>query len=185
MCKNGIRQLITVDNFVPVTNGRLAYSSTNGKEMWVVILEKAWAKIHKSYERIEGGDTQLTVRDLTGAPGESFDMKDKDIKIDELWAQVKDADKRDYIICCSTDSMDEEQAKAFKATGLIAGHAYSMIAVAEFDDVKICQIRNPWGSFEWNGDWGDNSHLWTDEIKEKVGFTNADDGAFWMSWDDV
>ena len=39
---------------------------------------------------------------------------------------------------------------------------------------------------EWNGDWSDNSFLWTPEIKSELGIDelNPDDGAFWMSFDD-
>ena len=77
--------------------------------MWVIIAEKAFAKIHGSYERIEGGDTQITLRDLTGAPGETLDLKDKDLTKDMIWQKLKDADKKDYIICCSIDARDEEE----------------------------------------------------------------------------
>ena len=41
--------------------------------MWVVILEKAWAKIHGSYAAMDGGHAHFTMRDLTGAP--SYDVK--------------------------------------------------------------------------------------------------------------
>lgn len=93
MCKNGLRQLVVVDNYVPTKNGTLAFSRTNGKEMWVIMLEKAWAKIHGSYERIEGGDTQTTVRDLTGAPGETYDLKDKDQTPDGIWEKLQESDE--------------------------------------------------------------------------------------------
>jgi hypothetical protein len=50
---------------------------------------------------------------------------------------------------------------------------------------KIVNIRNPWGSFEWTGDWSDNSHLWTSQIKQEVGFDGMkEDGIFWMSFQD-
>lgn len=53
------------------------------------------------------------------------------------------------------------------------------------EPVTLVQIRNTWASFEWNGAWSDNSSLWTDEIKKKVGFTeSADDGLFWMDLED-
>lgn len=109
MCKNGMRQLVVVDNYIPTRDGSLAFSRTHGREMWVIIAEKAFAKIHGSYERIEGGDTQITLRDLTGAPGETLDLKDKDLTKDMVWQKLKDADKKDYIICCSIDARDEEE----------------------------------------------------------------------------
>jgi hypothetical protein len=35
------------------------------------------------------------------------------------------------------------------------------------------------GKKEWNGDWSDNSPLWTRRMKAKLNYANADDGAFW------
>jgi calpain-15 len=72
---------------------------------------------------------------------------------------------------------------------LVGGHSYGLIAVHVVKDkkgsnVNIIQLRNPWGSFEWNGDWGDKSDCWTDEAKAEVNFRDADDGTFWMSFDD-
>jgi hypothetical protein len=46
------------------------------------------------------------------------------------------------------------------------------------------QVRNPWGNFEWTGDWGDSSALWTPALKREMqskGFSlvKANDGIFW------
>lgn len=60
-----------------------------------------------------------------------------------------------------------------------------MIGAYEIDGLRLCKIRNPWGNFEWKGDWSDNSDLWTDEMKSRVSYTNADDGSFFMSWEDT
>lgn len=35
------------------------------------------------------------------------------------------------------------------------------------------------GSFEWNGDWGDASPLWTPEAKRAFGYEAGEDGEFW------
>lgn len=50
-------------------------------------------------------------------------------------------------------------------------------------DTKIVKVRNPWGSFEWKGDWGDDSDCWTEEAKKQVDLTKADDGSFWMEFE--
>ena len=47
------------------------------------------------------------------------------------------------------------------------------------------QLRNPWGTFEWTGDWADDSPCWTPEIQAAVGFTAEDDGTFWMCFEDM
>ena len=47
-------------------------------------------------------------------------------------------------------------------------------------------MRNPWGNFEWQGDWGDKSDCWTPELKLQLDLKeDADDGLFWMSFDDM
>lgn len=75
--------------------------------------------------------------------------------------------------------------------GLITEHSYGLIAAKRLKDkngkeIQLVQLRNPWGNFEWNGDWGDTSDLWTDELKRECNFSaNADDGLFWMSFEDM
>merc|ERR1719416_341629 len=53
--------------------------------------------------------------------------------------------------------------------GLHTGHAYSILQVVKVnsgpmglggDTFRLVKIRNPWGSGEWQGDWGDKSDLW-------------------------
>ena len=54
----GIWNLIYLDEFIPFNNvkNRFAFSRPSNNEIWVVLLEKAWAKIYKSYSFIEKGD---------------------------------------------------------------------------------------------------------------------------------
>ena len=49
-------------------------SKAHGNELWVILIEKAYAKLHGSYERIGRGMVHEALRDLTGAP--SFNMDD-------------------------------------------------------------------------------------------------------------
>jgi calpain-15 len=61
----------------------LAFSKTNGKELWVIALEKAYAKAYGSYWDIVGGDPVHALRDLTGAPYTRIeDFSD----MDESWS---------------------------------------------------------------------------------------------------
>lgn len=46
-------------------------------------------------------------------------------------------------------------------------------------------FRNPWGGFEWDGDWSDASPLWTEEMIKAFNATlDESDGGFWMSFED-
>ena len=68
--------------------------------------------------------------------------------------------------------------------GLVAGHAYSVVKVVQLSNkkkTKLVQVRNPWGSTEWKGAWGDKSRKWTAKLKEEAGFDKKNDGVFFMS----
>ena len=67
---NGIERIIIVDNYLPVYRGtsEIAFSKCLSGEMWVPILEKAWAKANGSYDWTIGGFTKEALRCLTGAP---------------------------------------------------------------------------------------------------------------------
>ena len=43
-------------------------SKAHGNELLVILIEKAYAKLHGSYERISGGLSHEALRDLTGPP---------------------------------------------------------------------------------------------------------------------
>lgn len=52
----GIIKEVVVDDYIPVTpqNTPLFAKPAGGKEIWVMILEKCWAKLHGSYGAIVG-----------------------------------------------------------------------------------------------------------------------------------
>lgn len=57
-------------------------NKTLGNELWVILLEKAWAKIYGSYDNIEGGLTRECLHDLTGAPTKTLWCSDQG---EEVW----------------------------------------------------------------------------------------------------
>lgn len=69
--------------------------------------------------------------------------------------------------------------------GIVQGHAYSVLALAEADGTKLIQLRNPHGRGEWQGDWSDDSDLWTNRMINLVNYQEeGDDGIFWMDFED-
>lgn len=50
--------------------------------------------------------------------------------------------------------------------------------------MKLIKLRNPFGNYEWEGDWSDESDCWTEEAKRICNLVVADDGIFWMSLPD-
>ena len=60
--------------------------------MWVSILEKDYAKLHRSYEALEGGLVQDALVYLTGGAGEEIYMRSVQVHFDlasgRLWSQL-------------------------------------------------------------------------------------------------
>lgn len=54
-----------------------------------MLIEKAYAKAYGSYQRIEGGNPAIALRDLTGAPYENKDS----LTCDEFWDYITSNDK--------------------------------------------------------------------------------------------
>jgi calpain-15 len=71
---------VTVDDFFPCfPNGSPMFSRSNGNELWVLLLEKAYAKIHGGYKTLSGGLPHEAMMDLTGCPTTSFSFKDEKV----------------------------------------------------------------------------------------------------------
>lgn len=103
---------------------------------------------------------------------------------ENMWEMILNGEKRNYIMITSTYGEGESES----GQGIVAGHAYSLLSAHEVEyngeTVKLVKLRNPWGWVEWNGDWSDDWEGWTDELKEELNFTSADDGLFFINFED-
>ena len=160
-------------------------------------MEKAYAKIHGGYKNLTAGSPYHALMDLAGCPTMSLNFKDAKVKemADEgkLWDMIKHFDEEGYIMTGGTPGEDLFNESENRPTskdengkgGLIPGHAYSIIAAKEANGHKLLMMRNPWGDYEWDGDWSDNSPLWTQDIIDIIKPTfDGDDGTFWMCYKD-
>lgn len=56
LCKNGQCVTVTVDDYFPCyPGGGPIYSKSHGNELWVLLIEKAYAKLHGSYDILGHG----------------------------------------------------------------------------------------------------------------------------------
>ncbi|XP_016839300.1 calpain-A isoform X1 [Nasonia vitripennis] len=184
---------VVIDDRLPTYQGRLLYlRSAEDNEFWSALLEKAYAKLHGSYEALKGGTTCEAMEDFTGGVTEMYEM---DETPPNLFSILLKAYERNSLMGCSVEP-DPSILEAETPQGLIRGHAYSITRVKYVDiqtpnqmgRIPLLRLRNPWGNeAEWNGPWSDGSPEWRfipDHEKEELGLTFDVDGEFWMSFQD-
>jgi len=166
----------------------LAYSKCRRNQLWVPFLEKAYAKIHGSYQAISGGHVAEAFLDLTGAPtlqvvwhaGHAAAAGSSSVYNDpkKLWNDLKTWRRKKLPMGCGTSQ---------SAGGLIGMHAYSILDVRELTNIdveffrerlvngtlgnvsgfteydgklRLLRVRNPHGQGEWKGEFSDKCKTW-------------------------
>lgn len=187
--KDGVVRDVLIDSQFPADDkGRPAFGrSTRENELWVMILEKAYAKMHQSYEAIESGFVDQALVDMTGGVGSRVDMTSDDVRQNirngTLWKQLQEYNSFGYLMGAGSPAGSDREANA-SASGIVQGHAYAILDIRQVGKIRLLRLRNPWGRKEWTGDWSDKSPLWTKRMKVKLDFVDAEDGTFWMSFED-
>lgn len=197
--KCGGWEWVIVDDFVATRKERsgavsLMYANCGASpELWPMILEKAYAKVHYCWDCIDGGWGRDALQDLTGGFGSGLDLHKTDSNLSfKKFKELVD-DHLTILACSVGDHVGLSEAtgnagEAGAAFGLYHNHQYSIISAAETaDGAQFVRIRNPWGAGgEWTGRYADNAADWTKNPQHKAALNPEfkDDGAFWMLWED-
>ena len=195
--KSGGWEWVIVDDYIAVNKERSGaaypqYVSPQGNEVWPAVLEKAYAKLHYNWDMIDGGFAREAIVDMTGGIDDALDLyrKDKNMTFKQMMDIVCDPLS---IVGCSVGGHVEagsgsgssgEEGAVF---GLFHGHAYGVLDAKQTSDgTGFLQLRNPWGDHEWTGPYADGSNEWKQfpQHKKELNPKFADDGEFWMKWDD-
>lgn len=181
LCIAGYPTTVVLDDYFPVLNDSLVFARTKSQSIWVMLLEKAWAKINGNYSKIEEGDPKEALGALTGAPTENFDHFAFKNKRNDFWEKIKEFDKLSYVICAGGVKK--------KTQGLEDDRYYTILKTYECknenEEIRLLKLRNNLGKGVWDGDWSlKDSIKWTPEIMEKLKPGKAEDGTFFISFDD-
>eukprot|EP01066_Platyproteum_vivax_P008081 Platyproteum_vivax@DN3322_c0_g1_i1.p1 len=204
-------QVIVIDDFIPVDRERWErsgmavpkFTKPKDNELWVMLLEKAFAKLCGTYAALEGGQELWALGVMTGGDHARMYRKkgpvwqrvdmifspskenmrastwrpvDEEFASEELWRVVLGFYEAKSVMCVAGHG----------AGGLPAGHSYSVLYVGAVKGMRLVRLRNPWGTGQWQGNWGNNSSLWAQhpKVAKAVNFQPINDGSFWMSWVD-
>ncbi|CAE7619947.1 Capn15 [Symbiodinium sp. CCMP2592] len=108
----------------------------------------------------------------------------------QLFELLQSHRRQDHMLSCMIGS-SSEGAETGKSKGLYLRHYYAVLkVVSETQDdgteVHLILLRNPWGSYEWSGDWSDSSENWEQNPKlmAKLDTQVRNDGSFWMNFEE-
>ena len=190
---------VIVDDHIPCLGQRPSFSSSTEKgELWVMLLEKAMAKLHGGYQHLDGGyqaeegDREagpgVVYSDFSGGYAKYTAFAKTDIPTDELFTLIDEC--LEMKGCGSVSCGDENEAEKEKM-GIISYHEYSILDAVVSGGQKFLRLRNPWGNTEWKGEYSDGHSSWDEhpDIKKELitdrGFDKKNDGSFWILWDTV
>uniref|UniRef100_A0A8P4KCL5 Calpain 2, (m/II) large subunit b n=1 Tax=Dicentrarchus labrax TaxID=13489 RepID=A0A8P4KCL5_DICLA len=176
---------VVIDDRLPVKDGELMFvHSAEGREFWSALLEKAYAKVNGCYEALSGGSTTEGFEDFTGGIAENYDLKQPPANLFQI---IKKALEAGALLGCSIDITSAADSEAVTRQKLVKGHAYSLTGAVEVKyrgrQEKLVRMRNPWGQVEWTGAWSDGSSEWN-YVEGDCPHANAEDGEFWMSFNE-
>jgi hypothetical protein len=153
---------VIIDGDLPVnSNGQLRYAkSRNAQELWVPLLEKAYAQWKGGYQVIgDGGVAGEVMMALTGRQARYYQTGDTT----RLYNTLKNALSTGRSAVLPTPKDDPDGV--FAAGNIKNWHAYTVVDVSEENGARYVTLRNPWGNTE-SGNDGTNDGIFKMRIED-------------------
>jgi LysM repeat protein len=124
-----------------------AEEGRSGKELWVPLIEKAYAKWKGGYEQIgNGGWPGEALASLTGTQHHSTYVES-----DKRWLKKLERELGQGAVVTAWTHEEPLRVK-----GLVGSHAYSVHGLEVKNGKTMIQVRNPWGNTELGRDGKDD-----------------------------
>ncbi|KAG8184912.1 hypothetical protein JTE90_017767 [Oedothorax gibbosus] len=185
-------QEVLVDDRLPTVNGKLVFvHSQHSGQFWAALLEKAYAKLHGSYEALKYASSQDGLADLMGGIIENFNIRQDPTSCLKVLGRLL---KTTSI----TTSIVQQQTKARNlpeklANGILLGTNYRIMCIDKVethngDQIQLVKLRSPLPTLsEYVGSWAKDSSEWEkvlSEDVERLNYRSLNEGEFWMPYHD-
>jgi hypothetical protein len=124
-----------------------------------------WAGPGVGYEALDGNDSNVAMRMLTGKDAVTASTDSPD----DLWDLLSEVHAGKLVVL-STPPEARVPGENFVAPGIVKSHAYSVLDIAAEGPYRAALLRNPWGHTAPDGHGGVNA---------------AGDGTFWYPLDKI
>ena len=190
----GLPVTVVVDDYLPLTKDWSGKVETiyaqigEDQALWGTIYEKVFAKYLGNYEAIDAGLGSHGIESTIGSPFDEWNHEQvlQMNRSNRLWEAIVEKDAEGAMITAGSYGGSNQDKNS---VGIPNNHAFSIMYPLTVTDDRgklhrlVC-IRNPWGQEYFNGDWSDSSSLWTDDLREQADHYSANDGKFFMDFND-
>ena len=183
----GVWTIYIIDNYFPVSKetGETIFCDSPTKNLWAVLLEKAWAKANFGYGNIVKGLTSEVFNALTPFITIPINVPKEDSE--SLWESIKVVEKNNCIMTATV----KEGTPGIEDVGLIPNYSFIFVSTDEktyknHTNIKLVKMWNPFEEGQWTGDYSPNSEVWKEDLIKLFDFKGAsEDGTFLISFDDL
>ena len=187
LCKEGYWNYLLIDDYLPCfyNTEELCFTNCTKNDnvyFWIMLLEKAFAKLYGSYCLLEKLSIEDVLYNLTGSyPKILFNT------CNDLWSNIKNENSYCSIILAKSDN-NLGSKMLLKEIGLDPNKSYCILTTqkVEVNDYieNIVKIRSCAKEINCTGDWCKNSNFWKEDIKDLLNY-DEDDKSFWMNLRDL
>ena len=128
------------------------FTRSMANDMWVLLLEKAYAKLHGNYLSLRGGFVHEALADLTGCPTVVHQLDSDEtaglIRTGRFFTQIENHLREGYIVAATTEGEElwGETSDQPLGNGLLKAHSYCLLEVKtdEARGKQMVKLRNVW-----------------------------------------
>jgi len=186
---------VLVDDRLPTVHGRLAFlQSQRSDHFWPGLLEKAYAKLHGSYEALKYGSLLDGLADLTGGITESIALRQDGPACARLLHKLLDMTS---IVTATVQPLQPAQTTPQTtptkspdklSNGIQVGINYRILGSERVEkysgeSIQLVKLQNPLGGDEYIGPFGVESPDWADVDGGAVVY-KPNEGEFFMVYAD-
>ena len=179
----GVPTQVIVDDFIPCTTSAegsapaFTYSANN--ELFVVLLEKAYAKLYGSYFNIDSGMITEAISSLAEAPVRRlfFDKK-------YTWDVIVEGTKQKWPMLANIkgeESLD-------KSVGLEFSASVILLRSTEFTHqektIRMLTFKSTIYKMDYKGEWNKNDPRWNEVAVSKKDYVDENQGIFSIQFED-
>jgi hypothetical protein len=149
-------EYVRIDGDVPSAGPNMSGKygkARDQQELWVSLVEKAYASWKGGYEAIGNGGCSTDVLEAITGKGSSYQVT-KGADENRMFQTIKKSVDSKIPITAGTYGKDQEAMYAGK--NLYAWHNYSIVGAGEENGQKFVELRNPWGRTEPGNDGKDD-----------------------------